>query len=95
MLSIIIRTLVYHRPILTFGLIGTVLILGGITAKIITITKVFGSGVDSDLSTGFIILGIVNLTLGVFANIVFKRQAFTEKSIRDYLKDGKSNYNNS
>jgi len=94
-LSIIIRTLVYHRPILTFGLIGTVLILGGIAAKIITITKVFGSGVDSDLSTGFIILGIVNLTLGVFASIVFKRQAFTEKSIRDYLKDGKSNYNNS
>ena len=89
-LSIIIRSLIYHRPILTFGIVGTILILGGITGKIITITKAFGFGVDSDLSTGFIILGIVNLTLGMFANVIFKRQAFTEKSIRDYLKDGNS-----
>jgi len=93
-LSIIFKTLVYHKPILTFGIIGTVLIVGGIFAKIITKTQTFGFGVDSDLSTGFIILGIVNLTLGMFANVVFKRQAFTEKSIRDYLKDANFKSNN-
>jgi len=86
-LSIIIKTLVYHRPILTFGLLGTVLTLGGILAKIITITRVFGWGVSPDLSTGFIILGVVNFMLGLFANVVVKRQAFTERSIQYYLKD--------
>jgi len=93
-LSIIIKSLVYYRPILTFGLVGTVLILGGIAAKIITKTQAFGFGVDSDLSTGFIVLGIVNLTLGMFASVIFKRQVFTEKSISDYLKDRNSKYNN-
>ena len=70
------------------------MVLGGIAAKIITKTQAFGFGVDSDLSTGFIVLGIVNLTLGMFASVVFKRQAFTEKSIRDYLKYRNSDSNN-
>lgn len=86
-LSIITKTLVYHRPILTFGLLGALLIGGGILAKIITITRIFGGGVSSDLSTGLIILGIVSFMLGLFANVVFKRQAFTERSIRHYLHD--------
>jgi len=85
-MSMIFKTLVYHKPMLTFGILGTLLIFGGIAIKIITATNVFGFGVDSDLSTGLIILGIVNWTLGLFANVVFKRHAFTEKSIRDYLK---------
>ena len=89
-MSMIFKTLVYHKPILTFGALGSILIFGGIFAKVITITKIFGAGVDSDLSTGFIILGIVNWTLGLFANVVFKRHAFTERSIRDYLKDKNS-----
>ena len=89
-LSIIVKSLIYHRPILTFGIVGTALIIGGIAAKIITKTQAFGFGVDSDLSTGFIILGIVNLTLGMFANVIFKRQAFTERSVRDLIRDSNS-----
>ena len=53
-------------------------------------TKALGFGIDSDLSTGFIILGIVNWTLGLFANVVFKRHAFTEKNLRNYIKETNS-----
>ena len=88
--SMIIKTLVYHKPILTFGILGSVLIVGGISAKILTVTKALGFGIDSDLSTGFIILGIVNWTLGLFANVVFKRHAFTEKSLRNYIRETNS-----
>lgn len=86
-LSIIIKSLVYHRPILTFGLLGMFLIVGGIFAKIITITNIFGWGVSADLTSGFIILGIVSFMLGLFANVVFKRQAFTERNIQYYIKN--------
>ena len=58
--------------------------------KIIKKTMILGFGVDSDLLTGFIILGIVNLTLGVFANVIFKRQAYTERSLRDLIRDSNS-----
>ena len=88
--SMILKTLIYHKPILTFGILGTVLIFGGISAKILTMTKALGFGIDSDLSTGFIILGIVNWTLGLFANVVFKRHAFTEKNLRNYIKETNS-----
>lgn len=84
-ISMIFKTLVYHKPVLTFGIVGSILIFGGILAKILTVTSIFG--IDDDLSNGFIILGIVNWTLGLFANVVFKRHAFTEKRLRDYLKD--------
>lgn len=87
--SIIFKSLVYHRPMLTFGLFGIVLTTGGILAKIITISKVFGGGVSSELSTGFIILGVVSFMLGLLANIIFKRQAFAEKSLRDYIKQSR------
>lgn len=89
-LSIIIKSLVYHRPILTFGLLSIILTSVGIIAKIITITDIFGGGVSSELSTGIIFLGIVNFMLGLFANVVFKRQAFTERSVRDLIKDSNS-----
>ena len=88
-LSIIIKSMVYHRPILTFGILGILLVAGGILAKIITISKVFGGGISSELSSGVIILGIVSFMLGLFANVVFKRQAFTERNIRYYMNDAK------
>ena len=90
-LSIIIKSLVYHRPLLTFGILGIILIVGGIFAKIITISNIFGGGISSELSTGFIILGVVNFMLGIFANIVFKRQAFAERNLREYLTNNEKN----
>jgi len=93
-LSIILKSMVYHRPILTFGLLGILLVAGGITAKIITITKIFGGGVSADLSSGIIILGLVSFMLGLFANVVFKRQAFTERNLRDYISSIKDENKN-
>jgi len=84
-LSIILRTLTYHRPIMAFGILGAIFFGGGVLAKILTITKVltFSAG----LSTGFIILGVVAFMMGIFASIVFKRQAFAEKDLRHYLDE--------
>ena len=76
---------------MTFRIFGVALTLGGIFAKIITISNIFGGGVSSDLSTGFIVLGMVNFMLGIFANIVFKRQAFAERSLHEYLSDKEKN----
>ena len=82
--SIIIKTVTYHRPIMAFGILGAVLLGGGILAKVLTILNVI-LGISAGLSTGFIILGIVAIMMGLFASIVFKRQAFTEKDIRQHL----------
>ena len=82
-LSIIIRTLVYHKPIFSFGLFGAVLIGGGILAKLLAIAEILV--VNPSLSTGFIILGVVSFMMGIFASVVFKRQAFAEKDLRHYL----------
>lgn len=84
-LSIIIRTLTFHRPILAFSILGAILAGGGILAKILTISKVFH--VTTELSTGLIILGIVAFMMGVFANMIFKRQAFAERDMRHYLDE--------
>jgi len=84
-LNIIFRSLVFHRPVLIFSILGTLLISGGIISKILTITKIIG--ITSGLTTGFIILGIVSIMLGLFASIVFKRQIFAEKDLRHHLKD--------
>jgi len=84
-LSIIIRTLTYHRPIMAFSILGTILCSGGILAKIFTILN--GAGISSGLSTGFIILGVVAMMMGLLASMVFRRQAFTEKDIRHYLNE--------
>jgi len=87
-LSIIIKTLTYHRPILSFGLLGAILCGGGIIAKMLTIADLVF--ITAGLSTGFIILGVVSFMMGIFANVVFKRQAFAEKDLRHYLE--KSSY---
>ena len=82
-LSIITRTLFYHKPIFSFGLIGAVLCAGGIISKLLTISNVLV--INSSLSTGFIILGVVSVMMGLFASVVFKRQDFAEKDLRHYL----------
>ena len=82
-LSIITRTLLYHKPIFSFGLIGAVLCAGGIISKLLTISNVLV--INSSLSTGFIILGVVSVMMGLFASVVFKRQDFAEKDLRHYL----------
>ena len=86
-LSIIIKTLVYHRPIFAFGLFGFILIGGGILAKLLTISQIFQ--IRASLSTGFIILGAVSFMLGILASVVFKRQAFAEKDLRHYIEKSK------
>ena len=90
-LSIIIKSLAFHRPILAFGLFGLFLVVTGIVAKLITITDVFDFRVSADLSTGLIILGIVSFMMGLFANVVFKRQSFAEKDLRHYINELKKN----
>ena len=86
-LSIIIKTLVYHKPIFAFGLFGFFLIGGGILAKILTLTNIFS--INRSLSTGFIILGAVSFMLGILASVVFKRQAFAEMDLRHYIEKSK------
>ena len=86
-LSVIFKSLIYHRPIMVFGLLGLLLVIGGIIAKIITISALFT--ISASLSTGFIILGIVSFMMGLFANVVFKRQAFAEKDLRHYVRNFK------
>ncbi len=86
-LSIIVKSLVFHKPITSFGLLGTLLCAAGLIAKIIT--YVFGGVVSAGLSTGLILLGIVSFMLAIFANIVFKRQTFAEKDLRHYVREMK------
>ena len=88
-LSIITKTLLYHRPMLAFGVLSGLFIGGGILAKIFTISGILI--VNTSLSTGFIILGAVSLMLGVFANVVFKRQKFAERDLRHYLNNSSLN----
>ena len=73
----------YHRPVFSFGVLGAGLISGGILAKLLTISNILL--VNSSLSTGFIILGAVSVMMGMFASVVFRRQAFAEKDLRHYL----------
>ena len=82
-ISIITRTLVYHRPMFSFNVLGGVFCAGGIIGKLLTISGVLS--INSSLTTGFIILGAVSFMMGVFASVVFKRQAFAEKDMRHYL----------
>ena len=87
-LLIILRSMIYHRPMLSFGLFGLLLIGGGVLAKLLT-TYVEGFYITAGLSTGLIILGVVSFMIGGFASVVFKRQSFTEKEIRHFLKEFK------
>jgi len=82
-LSIIARTLTFHRPVFSFGVLGALLCGGGILAKLLTISAILE--VNTSLSTGFIILGAVSVMMGMFASVVFRRQAFAERDLRHYL----------
>jgi len=84
-LSIIIRSLVFHRPIMAFGLFGAFLAGVGIVAKLVTgYTDTIN--VHTTLSSGLILLGAVSFMMGLFASVVFKRQSFTEKELRHHIK---------
>ena len=82
-ISIIVRTLAYHKPIFSFGLFGVILLSVGIIGKLVTLSKLIW--VSPELSTGLIILGLVSFMMGMFASILFKRQAFAEKDLRHYV----------
>jgi len=84
-LSIIVRSLVFHRPIMAFGLFGAFLSGLGIMAKLITgLTDIIN--VNTTLSSGLILLGAVSFMMGLFASVVFNRQSFNEKELRLYKK---------
>jgi len=83
--STIIRSMLFHKPIMGFGLFGSGLIGLGILAKILTISNTLH--ISNDLENALIILGIVSFMLGVFANIIFKRQSFTERDLRIHLRE--------
>lgn len=87
-LAIITRTLVYHRPMFSFAILSAIFLGGGILAKLLTISSIFV--VNQSLSTGIIILGGVSFMMGVFASVVFRRQAFAEKDLRHYLENAES-----
>ena len=84
-LAILIRTLVYHRPMFSFNVLGGIFCGVGVLAKILTMTNIFS--INTSLSTGLIILGGVSFMMGVFASVVFKRQFFAEKDLRHYLEN--------
>jgi len=83
-ISVIIRSIMFHRPILAFGIFGIILCSMGIVAKIITINEIVT--ISAGLSTGLIILGAVSFMMGLFASVVFKRQAFAEKDLRHHVR---------
>ncbi len=87
-LAIITRTLVFHRPMFSFAILSAIFFGGGILAKLLTISSIFL--VNQSLSTGMIILGGVSFMMGVFATVVFRRQAFAEKDLRHYLENAES-----
>lgn len=93
-LSIILRSVIFHRPMLAFGLFSLLLVSGGVIGKIITLSQIFG--ISAGLTTGFIVLGVVSFMLGILASIVFKRQSFSEKDLRHYVNEFKKyqNYSN-
>ncbi len=87
-LAIITRTLVFHRPMFSFTILAGVFCGGGILAKLLTSSNIFY--VNQSLSTGIIILAGVSFMMGVFATVVFRRQAFAEKDLRHYLDNAES-----
>ena len=84
-LSIITRTLVYHRPMFSFFLLGLIFCGVGVLGKLFTISNLLS--VNSSLTTGIIILGGMSFILGVLASVVFKRQAFAEMELRHYVNN--------
>jgi len=85
-LSIILSSLVYHRPIVAFGLFGLFLFGLGVTAKIFTsVLNIIE--INSTLSSGLILLGAVSFMMGLFAHIVFKRQAYNQKDLLTRIRN--------
>lgn len=77
-ISIIVSSLVFHRPIMAFGLFGLFLSGLGIIAKIFTsVLNIIE--INAALSSGLILLGGVSFMMGLFAHIVFKRQTYNQK----------------
>ncbi len=85
-LSIIINTLVFHRPIMAFGLFALFLCSIGIAAKIVTSIPGLIE-VNTTLSSGLILLGAVSFMMGLFANVVFKRQIYTQKDLLNRIQN--------
>lgn len=84
-LSVITRSIIYHRPIMTFGLFGALLSAVGIGAKIVS-GYVAEINVHTTLSSGLILLGAVCFIIGLFASVVFRRQEFLEKDFRHHFQ---------
>jgi len=72
----------------SFAILSGIFFGGGILAKLLTISSILV--VNQSLSTGIIILGGVSFMMGVFATVVFRRQAFAEKDLRHYLENAES-----
>ena len=85
-LPIIFRRLVFHRPIMAFGLFGFLISGIGIIAKLLTSYTPEIISVNSTLSSGLILLGAVSFMMGLFASIIFKRQAYTEKELMERMR---------
>jgi len=85
-LSIIISSLVYHRPIMAFGLFAALLCGVGIGAKLISRAFPELFNIHPTLSSGLILLGAVCFTMGLFAHVLFKRQAYTERDLLQRIK---------
>jgi len=83
-LSIIIRSLIFHRPVMAFGLFGALLATLGILAKVLSGNTDYFN-VDSSLSSGLILLGAVSFMMGLFGSVIFKRQIFYERDTRQRL----------
>jgi len=90
-LIVIMRCVIFHRPVFSLGLLGFMLLIIGVYAKVITISNIFS--VSSLLSSGLILLGIVSFMLAIICNVFTKRFAFAEKDIRHYLKENSNGTN--
>jgi len=85
-MGIIFGLLIYNRPVLSFGLFGLLLSGIGIVSKLITFYVPHILTINTTLTSGLILLGAVSFMMGLFANLVFKRQSFTEKDLRYRLR---------
>jgi glycosyltransferase involved in cell wall biosynthesis len=80
-LPIIFSRLIFHRPLMSFGLFGMLLSGIGIISKLLTIYSSNFFSMNSTLSSGLILLGCVSFMMGLFASVIFKRQSYTEKEL--------------
>lgn len=85
-LSIIIRSIIYHRPMMAFGLFGLFISAVGISAKLLPRFHEEFLNIHPTLSSGLILLGAVSFMMGLFASVVFNRQKFAETELRHFIK---------